>query len=47
MSADQANQNVSGNSCVHMEAVDRISKLPVVESTIGTATNIYGKVKVN
>lgn len=48
MSADQVNENVAQRvSCVHMESVDRIVKLPVVETTIETATNIYGKVKVN
>lgn len=30
-----------------MESVNRIAKLPVVESTIQTATNIYEKVKVS
>lgn len=33
-------------ACVNMESVNRIAKLPVVESTIQTATNIYEKVKV-
>lgn len=32
--------------CLRMESVDRIGKLPVVESTIETANNIYGKIKV-
>lgn len=45
--SDQSNQNVAPTSCVNMESVNRITKLPVVESTIQTATNIYGKVKVN
>lgn len=31
---------------VNMESVNRITKLPVVESTIQTATNIYERVKV-
>lgn len=34
----------SGN---HLEAVNRISKIPVVESTIQTATSLYEKVKVS
>lgn len=47
MSANESNENVARHvSCVHMESVERFSKLPVVESTIETATNIYGKVKV-
>lgn len=49
MSADQeAKQNGNGTapSGVSMESVHRIAQLPVVESTIQTATNIYGKVKV-
>lgn len=32
---------------VSMESVHRIAKLPVVESTINVATNMYEKVKVN
>ncbi|CAG2067926.1 unnamed protein product, partial [Timema podura] len=32
---------------VNMESVARISKLPVVEESIKTASNIYGKVKDN
>lgn len=34
-------------ACINMESVNRIAKLPVVESTIQTATNIYEKVKVS
>ncbi|CAH1159367.1 unnamed protein product [Phaedon cochleariae] len=48
MAAQQTNANgvlVSSNYPTCMESVNRISKLPVVESTIQTATNIYGKVK--
>lgn len=45
MSADQANQVAPSPTC--MESVNRIVKLPVVESTIQTATSVYGKVKVN
>lgn len=40
-------QQVAGGACVNMEAVNRIAKLPVVETTIQTATNIYEKVKVS
>lgn len=32
---------------VNLEAVSRISKIPVVESTIQTATSLYEKVKVS
>lgn len=47
MSAEQQpKQNGGTASCVNMESVHRIAQLPVVESTIQTATNIYGKVKV-
>lgn len=51
MSADQEPKQNGQNgkaavSCVNMESVHRIAQLPVVESTIQTATNIYGKVKV-
>lgn len=41
----ESHQPGSG-ACVNMESVNRIAKLPVVESTIQTATNIYEKVKV-
>lgn len=34
-------------NALHMESVERISKLPVVESTINAATNMYEKVKVS
>ncbi|KAJ8929507.1 hypothetical protein NQ314_017800 [Rhamnusium bicolor] len=47
MNVDQGTQNgavtVAHPTC--MESVNRISKLPVVESTIQTATTIYEKVK--
>lgn len=33
-------------NAIHMESVNRIAKLPVVESTINAATNMYEKVKV-
>lgn len=48
MAADQVNGNVSilASHPTCMESVNRISKLPVVESTIQTATNLYEKVKV-
>lgn len=48
MSADQINQNVpsiTDLSPTCMESVNRFSKLPVVDSTIKTATSIYEKVK--
>lgn len=47
--AEQDNQQQASTQqglCVNMESVNRISKLPVVESTIQTATNLYEKVKV-
>lgn len=49
MSVDQVNGNnaIVGPNLSCMESVNRISKLPMVESTIQTATNIYGKVKVS
>ncbi|XP_018572934.1 lipid storage droplets surface-binding protein 2 isoform X2 [Anoplophora glabripennis] len=44
MAAEQGSEQVTvPTTC--MESVNRISKLPVVESTIQTATNIYEKVK--
>lgn len=39
-------ENPEAACCLKMESVDRIGKLPVVESTIETANNIYGKIKV-
>jgi len=50
MSGNETNQNTDAaihqsNMCVNMESVNRITKLPVVESTIQTATSIYEKVK--
>lgn len=39
-------ENTDAACCLRMESVDRIGKLPVVESTIETANNIYGKIKV-
>ncbi|KAG5873954.1 hypothetical protein JTB14_001602 [Gonioctena quinquepunctata] len=47
MAAEQAIQDGS-LSITHpacMESINRISKFPVIESTIETATSIYGKVK--
>lgn len=46
--ADNANQagDVAAASPTCMESVNRIAKLPVVESTLQTAHDIYGKVKV-
>lgn len=35
------------SSLPSMESVNRFSKLPLVESTIETATSLYGKVKVS
>lgn len=47
--ADQSNnqpqEQQAPQACIHLESVNRISKLPVVESTIQTASNIYEKVK--
>ncbi|XP_019870704.1 lipid storage droplets surface-binding protein 1 isoform X2 [Aethina tumida] len=44
MATDQVNQNeITGPTC--MQSVNRITKLPTVETTIQTATNIYEKVK--
>ncbi|KAL3267241.1 hypothetical protein HHI36_011374 [Cryptolaemus montrouzieri] len=40
---NQKNDVVLAPTC--MESVNRIVKLPVVESSIQTATNVYGKVK--
>lgn len=34
-------------SSVNMESVNRIAKLPMVESTINAATSLYEKAKVN
>ncbi|KAJ8938637.1 hypothetical protein NQ318_015936 [Aromia moschata] len=47
MSLKQENQSqtVAAPSPTCMESVNRITKLPVVESTINTATNLYEKVK--
>ncbi|XP_060532307.1 lipid storage droplets surface-binding protein 2-like isoform X1 [Cylas formicarius] len=48
MSVHQDNENSAVTVAPHptcMESVNRIAKLPVVESTIQTATNIYEKVK--
>lgn len=48
MAADQTNGNsIMSSQPTCMESVNRISKLPVVESTIQTATSLYEKVKVN
>lgn len=44
--ANQVNEIKDEHSSVNLEAVNRIAKLPVVESTIQTATSLYGKVKV-
>jgi len=42
----ESNQNqVEQNADMNLEAVNRISKLPIVESTIETAAHIYTKVK--
>ena len=41
----QTNHSEEQTSTVNMESVQRIAHLPVVESTIQTAANIYGKVK--
>lgn len=41
--SEQVQQQEEG---INLEAVNRISKLPIVETTIDTATNIYTKVKV-
>jgi hypothetical protein len=35
------------NSPFHMESVDRVSKLPVVEETVKMVNTLYGKVKVS
>lgn len=43
----ESHQHPATGACVNMESVQRIAKLPVVESTIQTATNIYEKVKVS
>ncbi|KAK9702600.1 Perilipin family [Popillia japonica] len=40
--SEQVQQQEEG---INLEAVNRISKLPIVETTIDTATNIYTKVK--
>lgn len=45
MSVQESNQNHVEESCINLEAMNRISKLPIVESTIETATNVYTKVK--
>ncbi|GJQ81201.1 hypothetical protein Trydic_g23369 [Trypoxylus dichotomus] len=45
MSAEESSQLIEAGNGVNLEAVQRISKLPIVESTIETATNIYTKVK--
>lgn len=46
MSADQVVQQNQGNVCtMNVESVNRITKLPVVESTISTASSIYSRVK--
>ncbi|XP_023013020.2 perilipin-5 isoform X1 [Leptinotarsa decemlineata] len=45
MAADQVQGPLAISHPTCMESVNRIAKLPVVESTIQTATNIYGKVK--
>lgn len=47
MAAEQTTEQVTVPSPTCMESVNRISKLPVVESTIQTATSIYEKVKVS
>lgn len=46
MSADQVvAQNQTTICTMNVESVNRISKLPVVESTISTASSIYSRVK--
>lgn len=47
MSAEQPSAITAPASCINMESVNRIVKLPLVESTIQNATNIYGIVKVS
>lgn len=42
----EANVPTTQPGVCNMESVQRISKLPVVESTFQTATSIYEKVKV-
>jgi hypothetical protein len=37
--------NKESISCINMESVNRLSKLPMVESTLSTSKNIYDKVK--
>lgn len=46
MSVEETVKTAPAESCVNLETVNRIAKLPIVESTIETATTIYSKVKV-
>ncbi|KRT85683.1 hypothetical protein AMK59_663, partial [Oryctes borbonicus] len=45
MSVQESNSQIESENGVNLEAVNRITKLPIVESTLETATNIYTKVK--
>lgn len=47
MSADQGNQVAAPMAPTCMASVNRIVKLPVVESTYQVATSMYEKIKVS
>lgn len=46
MSQDSIDSTINSTCKVHLEAVDRISKLPVVESSVKVTTSVYKRIKV-
>ena len=47
MSQDPIDSTINSTCKVHLEAVDRISKLPVVELSVQVTTSVYNKIKVH